>query len=385
MLDLSDLLKRAVGEIPEFDAAQLGRVAARRKRVRAAMVMVVTVALAGAVALAVGVRASRSQHGRPPIAARVVTVEVADLRPGEVLETRYKVRVGNLNAPVFVVDVPHEGVLALVGRSTSGGCRVEWVRAPGYRRFESDPRVAFEDPCHGALYALNGDCLGGGCYRGLDRVAATRTGTELRIDLNATHRGRTIQTANRPSPPPTAVSTALPVVACRTDLALTPASPPSSIVPPTNLSGDAASRLSIYADTTGKLVVLAPRHWTCSATFGADGSGGLTASPTAKHAPFVTASTDGGCAGCTTATVCTYFPDLAQPGTDCAPVPPATTIFHPARHLARYIRAGEEGVIIAQQLAGQTIDWSERCRLPPANSSVCDTILTAFIHEHPPS
>ena len=116
----------------------------------------------------------------------VVTLDVGRLRPGDVLTTRYKVSAAGFSrgAPVFVVDIPHEGIAALVGRSTHLGCRVLWVDAAGYRRFEHHPGVAFEDPCGGSLFGLNGACLEGPCPRALDRLSTTTLGTELRINLS---------------------------------------------------------------------------------------------------------------------------------------------------------------------------------------------------------
>jgi Rieske Fe-S protein len=91
---------------------------------------------------------------------------------------------------VFVVDVPREGIIALVGRSTHLGCLVKWVHAADYRRFEQHPEVTFEDPCGGSLFALNGDCLGGPCPRGLDRFSATENGTELSVNVSDVNLGR---------------------------------------------------------------------------------------------------------------------------------------------------------------------------------------------------
>jgi Rieske Fe-S protein len=137
-----------------------------------------------------------SENRHPRHAAGVVTVDVAGLRPGEVLTTRYTAMPGNIKtrAPVLIVDVPGEGVVALLGRSTHLGCRVEWVHAAGYHPFEHRPDVAFEDPCGGSLFALNGDCVGGPCPRGLDRFSAAVTGRELRINLTDIAAGHPRQT-----------------------------------------------------------------------------------------------------------------------------------------------------------------------------------------------
>jgi Rieske Fe-S protein len=130
-----------------------------------------------------------SQHGQHT--QEVAAVDRARLHPGIVLSTDYTASIGgNPPAPVFVVDDPKGGVLALVGRSTHLGCRVAWVNRAGYERFEQDPRVAFEDPCGGALFALDGDCIGGPCARGLTRLVTTTAGSQLHIELNRSIPGR---------------------------------------------------------------------------------------------------------------------------------------------------------------------------------------------------
>jgi Rieske Fe-S protein len=175
----------------------------------------VLVALALSVALVAGMVliVSLSTSGRRHDTSGLVTLDVARLHPGDVLATRYTASVPPLDAqrracslrvgqacpqaphhiPVFVVDVPDEGMVALAGRSTHLGCLVRWVHAAGYQPFEHHPQVTFEDPCGGSLFALNGDCLGGPCPRGLDRFSATTTGAELQINLNEVNLGRDAQ------------------------------------------------------------------------------------------------------------------------------------------------------------------------------------------------
>lgn len=155
-------------------------------RARVLVVLALSAAVLAGTALALWISTSGHRHE----ASGLVTVKVADLHPGDVLTTRYTTSVADRqHVPVFVADVPHEGMVALVGISTHLGCRVEWVHAPGYQRFEHHAQVAFEDPCGGSLFALNGDCLGGPCPRGLDRYSATSIGTELRINLNEINLG----------------------------------------------------------------------------------------------------------------------------------------------------------------------------------------------------
>jgi len=70
--------------------------------------------------------------------------------------------------PVFVVHLPHDGIAAYLGRSTHLGCRLEWVGDPKYQQFTGLPHVAFEDPCGGSAFALDGSWIGGPAPRALD-------------------------------------------------------------------------------------------------------------------------------------------------------------------------------------------------------------------------
>jgi Rieske Fe-S protein len=137
------------------------------------------------VVAAVATIAALGGGGEHPEPSTIATVNVSRLRPGDVLVTDHFVSLPNQAspAPVFVADTPENVLVALIGRSTHLGCRVQWVHARGYHRFETHPEVAFEDPCGGSLFALNGDCVGGPCPRGLYRLRSTSTGAELRIDL----------------------------------------------------------------------------------------------------------------------------------------------------------------------------------------------------------
>jgi Rieske Fe-S protein len=184
-----------------------GRIADVRTRVLVALA--VSVVLFGGTVLVVSMSTSGHRHD----ASVLVTLNVAGVHPGDVLTTRYTASLPPLKSqrlacsyavthacvanrhyvhrvPVFVVDVPDEGIVALVGRSTHLGCRVQWIHAARYQRFEHHPEVTFEDPCGGSLFALNGDCLGGPCPRGLDRFSATASGMQLRVNLRKVVLGR---------------------------------------------------------------------------------------------------------------------------------------------------------------------------------------------------
>jgi hypothetical protein len=79
----------------------------------------------------------------------------------------------------------------------------------------------------------------------------------------------------------------LPVVPCPTTFAL--ATPPSTVPIPSSVSAkvpsDLATKLAAYVDTSDIMTLLAPKGWICSATYGADGSGGLLIHPSGEAVP----------------------------------------------------------------------------------------------------
>jgi hypothetical protein len=83
------------------------------------------------------------------------------------------------------------------------------------------------------------------------------------------------------------VTVYLPVVRCATTFALS--TPPSTVPIPTSASArvpsDLATKLAAYIDTSDIMTLLAPKGWICSATYGADGSGGLLIHPSGALVP----------------------------------------------------------------------------------------------------
>lgn len=84
------------------------------------------------------------------------------------------------------------------------------------------------------------------------------------------------------------VTLALPVVTCPTTFALS--TPPSTSAPlPTSeevsVPGILATELAVYSDTDGLMMLLAPKGWTCSAAYGADGGGGVAVYPPGESIP----------------------------------------------------------------------------------------------------
>jgi hypothetical protein len=120
-----------------------------------------------------------------------------------------------------------------------------------------------------------------------------------------------------------AVATSIPVVSCPTSFAVTTATvplPSSAIVdvPPT-----LAKTMVVYSDTHSILMLLAPKGWTCKASFGADGSGDMTILPAEETLPSgklappssaqaITAGETGGSPVQAAFQACAFFPAAAQ-------------------------------------------------------------------------
>jgi Rieske Fe-S protein len=147
---------------------------------RLALATALLLAAVAFVALAVN---GHRRHEQPS----VVGVDVHGLASGAVLTTRYTVTSGSLrHAPVFVARETDGNVVAFLGRSTHLGCKVVLADDPRSPQFTSSPRVAFVDLCGGSVWALDGDCVGGPCPRGLSTFPLAVTGNIAEIDLSRT-------------------------------------------------------------------------------------------------------------------------------------------------------------------------------------------------------
>jgi nitrite reductase/ring-hydroxylating ferredoxin subunit len=116
----------------------------------------------------------------------VVTVSLAELHPGHARAVTVALPdKKHTKARVFVVRRGHNQVAAFLGVSTHLGCRLLLPGDRGYGKgFTVTRRLAFEDPCGGSVFALNGDCVGGPCPRGLDRYSIDVRDDTASVDLN---------------------------------------------------------------------------------------------------------------------------------------------------------------------------------------------------------
>jgi hypothetical protein len=119
------------------------------------------------------------------------SVDVEAMRPGTVKTFSLDVdALGGARWPVFVVDDSSGHFSAFLGRAQGVPCPLVWSGEPGYTRMVTSSNVAFEDPCGGALFTIDGSCLDGPCTHSLDRFPLTRRGTAVAIDLDVLVSGR---------------------------------------------------------------------------------------------------------------------------------------------------------------------------------------------------
>jgi Rieske Fe-S protein len=64
------------------------------------------------------------------------------------------------------------------------------TRRPAFGQgFSGKDDIAFEDPCGGSTFALDGRCIGGPCPRDLDRYAVKLVDHTATFDLHKLQRG----------------------------------------------------------------------------------------------------------------------------------------------------------------------------------------------------
>jgi Domain of unknown function (DUF4850) len=110
----------------------------------------------------------------------------------------------------------------------------------------------------------------------------------------------------------------VPLVVCRTRFAVSSA--PKRVAFPSltrlRIATGLARSLAAYTDRQGYMTVVAPRHWKCSANYGADGSGGVSVYPrksiAASKGEAVVGSETSACVGCALAQACVFFPAAAR-------------------------------------------------------------------------
>jgi hypothetical protein len=210
----------------------------------------------------------------------------------------------------------------------------------------------------------------------------------------------TTTSSTQPTPPE------VPLTRCQTT-DVTDTSGVAPVVPaqPSAISASAAADLGLYTDGVGRVAVLAPRGWSCAASFGEDGSGVLAVFPpgasydvygVTHDGPVVAAFTDGACTGCAAQSLCGAFGVAATAMGPC-PVGAAARETHTRRdeHTLDFVDPpGVEGVrrprgagTTASGAAiwfpnGPTTSWIVTCALGPNVDPLCMPITDDFVSRH---
>jgi hypothetical protein len=212
------------------------------------------------------------------------------------------------------------------------------------------------------------------------------------------------------------VTASLPVVVCETTsgASTTTTSLPASVSVSVPSSQSQQGNLAVYSDLTGRLMLVGPTvGWTCTGTFGADGSGMLALSPvgttvpatgTTWHLPAsspaqaIVALESGGSTVQGAALVCPLFSAAKAAtqqnlGQGCAVTSP------PQERVARTsaVQVGFQdpagvagvgspsgglnaanGVVLYQPKATEATAYQATCTLPAAQQDLCTAVLNQF-------
>lgn len=210
----------------------------------------------------------------------------------------------------------------------------------------------------------------------------------------------------------TVVASYLPVVVCPTTFGITP--PPAAKALPstlqvTTLPKHLSSHIAVYTDNQGRMRLMGPRGWKCSANYGMDGSGGVSIfrrgasapdseSFTSSTADAIVGSQTSACLGCREGQACPLFTTAASDylhtyGTVC-------TRTRPAAEVVKTIYSGVVKFMDPPGVAGDgnpsggayaadgvmtyysgdwNGSWVDTCTLPASDHAICAAALDLFI------
>jgi len=232
--------------------------------------------------------------------------------------------------------------------------------------------------------------------------AVSRSGTETGARVSEQGSASPMTTSvesTTAAPSTTSLPTSFAVTPCPTEYGVeglkSPRTPGTvSAVLPTEVS----SRLGFYSN--GRLTVLAPKAWTCSALLAANGSAYLSVYPPGAADPADYNATDG--RGVVARSdwlehapgaglVCAYFPGSAavqimESVGGCPALPAGVAVTHPASGLATFVTPDDEyGVVLYPQGPGAAVTLAkETCRLDEADSAaLCPFVTEDFADRWP--
>jgi len=262
--------------------------------------------------------------------------------------------------------------------------------------------------------------VGEGGWRRLRRlVATTILAGSMALGLAAcgASNGANRSTSSTSIAPAPSTTASLRVTTCPTTYGISP--PPITAPLPTSMEVTVprvlTSKLAVYMDGNGHMKLLAPIDWTCSAEYGADGSGGIVIYPSGESisrsafgagwtlsressTEAIVGSQTGGCQGCEVGQACPLFPTAArgfqsQFGRACPKSRPASETVD---QIAPGVVAFQDppGVsgdgspsggkfaangVMTYYPSSQFGSWLDTCTLPKADQTFCTAALNTFI------
>jgi serine/threonine protein kinase len=220
----------------------------------------------------------------------------------------------------------------------------------------------------------------------------------------------TTTTSTDPSQSPTASITAdLPLVVCPTTYGVEPSPTPTALPQTMQVAAprDLASQLAVYSDQLGGMKLVAPQGWTCSADYGADGSGGVSVYPSGED--LSTSSTvspsdeeiSGGqtsaCVGCMEEQACPLFSTAAADyerdyTMSCDPPPSTESVVSLSAGVTAFsVPAGTTGTgittpsdyptngVMTYYSGNDNGSWTDSCTLPASQQALCTVVLNRFV------
>ena len=240
--------------------------------------------------------------------------------------------------------------------------------------------------------------------------AGSSTTTTARAPISAPLAPTTTTT----EPPPSTSTVPIPLVECTTTFGITPpptsAALPSSetLTVPTSLVGN----IALYTDSHNNMTLLGPADWSCSGSYGADGSGGVAVYPPGATAPYyrpfspssaegIVGSQTSACVGCALSQACSLFPAASTAyakefsGVNCPAPPSGQTEDQLSSDLIAF--ADPPGVagdgspsggpytakgVMTFYPTGDEGSWVATCTLPTQEKALCPASLNLFIADY---
>jgi serine/threonine protein kinase len=210
------------------------------------------------------------------------------------------------------------------------------------------------------------------------------------------------------------VTADLPVVSCPTSLgagsAVTPVELP--LTEPVTVPAGIASDLAVYADQQDHMELVGPRDWSCTASYGADGNGGVEIYPPGETVPetkLPAGSTIAAiigrevpaCYTCALTQACPLFTVAAAQlssalGQQCPARPAAESVTPDSSGVVSFDdppgingdgtpsggKYQADGVMTFHQGGAGASSWLETCTLPDSDSAACTAALNDFITKY---